>query len=268
MKTYKILFFIIFFPILSYSKCRLKKSHDYLLLSGPLLTLLNELHLEQDPSIKAVTEFSHLKSFKVPRINGGVFLSKKVLKQYKKPIVFFDKSISLSKTLDHYNVKEKISLNTLSQDPLETIDYLLKMIKPYLEDCEKNVASFLNDVQKLKTKILNIKSVKKYLFFLGRLEKNKLPELIIGNDNIALFFKRYFSYGLNTKMNYLPISKKFLKNNPTIHLIGINSGIKKILKMSNVRWNISYPGALTPGYDQLKFIDYFLSNFGTSINEL
>jgi hypothetical protein len=226
--------------------------------SGPLTTFLEELKLLDDKNLVGISKLTPLiTKTKVSRFAGGIFISKKMLKNYNETLFFYDKSIDLTKTFKRSAVKSYIELDTRDIDPFEVLDYILKKISPHLSNCGKEIQKFKANISKIDRNLKANFTKKKIVFFLGSITRaKKLPELVISNDGFVKYLrvnKLIDTY--KSEFAYVSWSQKELnKLKKTHYLIGVNDSENKTTQVQTISkryLNILLRGALVPGIRQV-----------------
>ena len=142
-----------------------------------------------------------------------------------------------------------------------------RVLVPYLKNCDDKNKELNTKISQLENHIRSqIKKIGGSIFFLGHI-KEKLPDTILSNDGFVYWLKNeklMESYPsdleyVNWSMKVIsPLRGRFL-------FFGIedsfDSGLKKVEKKSEKVFNVSYPGALTPGYTQLEFVKFLVDYF-------
>ncbi len=258
----KVFSFLLLFLSSSFA-CHLNSKFQYISLSGPVTMLLQEMNLLNDPSLKAISKFHTISSnkFKRERLAGGLFLSPKVFQNYSEPIVFFDESLELRRTMNSLEVK-KLEIQTRNINQWQIHEKVVTELKPYLRACEKNMKEISQSLNKIKTKIQNEEKFKStFFFYLGELQNRTKPQLVITNDLFVKTLKT--NKKLETypsQMDYVTWSQKISKKFENVIEIGISEGLDyNLIKIADKKFNITGPGSLTPGISQLYFIDKLLS---------
>ncbi len=246
----KIFFILFLLSSLSFS-CELDKKSEFISLSGPISSLLDEMDLL--PSLKAMSDFSHRQSSKVKRIKGGVFLSPRALRTDDQTVIFYDKSTSLEKTLKEITLKQLVEVDLLSLSPYEAFMKTKMIIKPFVHNCSRRLSLIHKKYLALNNANKKMDRGKPIVLYLGKIKKNKYPQLIFGHDGISIFIKKYGNYIVSSKLPYLPWSSKLKKKYPkeTKHFGVYENENLSFEKVKQNNYNFSCPGVLTPGLDQI-----------------
>ncbi len=278
------LILLIFFMLLSSTcfACQLKKA-DFISLSGPLTFLIKKLELQNDSNFKAKLAVHKIGKTSAKDLAGGLFISKKELKKYKKPVIIYDESKQLEKTIKDLDVKNKYEIKTLGLTPFEVYENSIEALKQISSKCEKKIISLNEKVTAIKIRLLKHASnkgplkpdekridytvntslrpafePKTVIFFLGDVKEKKFPTMVMVNDHFVKFLldnKLIKTYP--TDLAYLPWSAKILKSLVSPIYIGIveddnmREGRVKIKKSENNIINVFGNGILTPGISQV-----------------
>jgi hypothetical protein len=260
------LFFVLLFTQSGFA-CNLKPGADYLSFSGPVSFLLRELGLLDDSNLKAISTFHKIgKKYKVKRAGGGIFLSRKFLESFKKPIVFFDESEETRKNLRSIHIESK-EVKTRSMDPFEAYIESLGKLQPYLVNCGGKVQALTDKALDIKMKLLEKKKFQnKMIFYLGKLNKEgRKPNLLIGNDIFVKFWvKKEKLKTFNSTLQYIPWSANEMNSFSdvdTLHFGVIDDHGEFVTKVKNNHYNLTYPGGLVPGISQIYFMEKFAKKF-------
>lgn len=234
-------------------------------LSGPVSTYLDQLKIVND--LEAISSFHPIKNFKGVKLAGGLYLSTSTLKSMEGKIVFFDKSRELKKVLERFPKIKSIELDSRRKTPREVIEQSAELLKPYLKNCDEEKSLLDKHVSQLETHIRShSKKIRESIFFLGHISE-KLPDTILSNDGFVYWLKKEgLMESYPTDLEYVnwsmkvisPLRGKFL-------FFGVedsfSSGLMKVEKKAEKVFNVSYPGALTPGYTQLEFMKFLVDYF-------
>jgi hypothetical protein len=259
-------FFLIFISFISFrvSSCELSK--EIVSFSGPITTLLEEFNLLDDKKLMGISQLTPLLSkSQVRRFSGGIFISKKMLKDYSGSLFFYDKSIDLTKTFKRSSVKSYLEIDTRDLTPFQAVDYLLNELTPYLVKCESKITKFKSKLVKIDKALKTKLKKNKIVFFLGTIDKNKkLPELVISNDGFVKYLRKFkLIETYKSEFAYVNWSQKELnKLKGEYHLIGISDSVTDKLvmqKISSKYINLYFNGALIPGVRQVYLLKEFLS---------
>ncbi|MBT4790053.1 MAG: hypothetical protein HON90_00655 [Halobacteriovoraceae bacterium] len=228
-------------------------------LSGPITMLLEELNLQNDKNLLAVSKFHPLKEkFKGEILAGGLFLSKKTLIKYSKTKIFFDKSREFKNLMKRSHIKNTIEVDTRDQDPFEAFQTSLVKLSNSLSHCHKVVLALETKVTGIQKKLQLNPFLKKSIYFLGTFRYGKIPQTVMANDGFVLSLKQFESYtGYPSDFAYLTWSDKILKTLVEHKLIAVSESRSKEIKISKIsekRYNLSYRGLLTPGIRQIYFL--------------
>lgn len=245
--------------------CNLKKDFDYISLSGPITFLLQQLDLLNDKKLKGISLFAPVDtiSFKNKVYGGGLFLSDKEKSDFDNKVIFYDNGLELKKYLESSNASEKIVIDTRTKGCIEATNIVINQLKPYLNKCEEKLKKIQSDILKIKNELQSyeVKNKEKtYLFYLGKINKNKLPNLIISNDGPIKSLKDFkILKSYPSDFAYVSWSQKTIKSLKDITHIGVGEGEQfEVIKIDQDKLNILSPGALTPGLSQLYFLEKLL----------
>lgn len=249
------LFLVIFsFPVLA--KCRLVENTSIVSLAGSSTVLFRELGLLEE--LKGISVFNPVaeSEYKGKVYPGGIFLSQSVLNDFKTSTVIFDESRELEKILKAKEIK-RIELKSRNQSPSETIHATLKLIIPFTTGCDQEIEKIEQRRVFLENKILNLTDgKKKFLFFLGEMKEERLPEMIMSNDGVVKWLKdkqKIVTYP--SDLAYVNWSSKILNDFRESKMVGLidtaRKNKKEIVKV-NGKINVYFPGILVPGLSQLE----------------
>jgi len=181
-------------------------------------------------------------------------------------LLFFDESRELSKMLAQFEGIKAVEIKTRSLTPPEVMQKMEKELAPYLVGC-----SFADLSLRLNSRLAELKKIAAqnatFLFFLGSIGNNRLPELIMVQDGVVKWMiqegvlKTYPS-----ELPYVNWSAKILNSLPqdTIQ-VGVKdpgSLLEKSISKNKGRnvINLTYPGALIPGSGQVEAMIYLYQN--------
>lgn len=235
-------------------------------LAGSATLALRDLGLLQSPKLKGVSVFHPVDkaNFKGAFLPGGVFLSHESIKNLSGSLLFFDESRELSRILARYPKIKAVEIKTRSLKPLEVVALMEKTLASYVTSCDLSSMT-----TKMQTRLSELKALipknKTILFFLGSIQNNRLPELLMVEDGIVQWMvdeKLIKTYP--SKLAYVNWSSKILNSLPKdVMKVGLkDSGneMKKGVTISESGTNLTYPGALIPGFGQVEAMIYlFLS---------
>jgi len=229
-------------------------------LSGPVTMVLEELDLLEDKNLKALSSFHPIiKKTQAEILAGGIFLSKKTIKDYQDEVLFFDKSVELSNLLKKFKKNNFIELDTSGKDSFSVAKDILEQISPYLEACSEKTDALISKLDKIKNELGQMQS-QMILFFLGQI-KTKYPQLIMGRDGLVLTLiqmKKIQTY--ESPLTYIQWSAKEMKNYKTFLKVGLlesQSNTIQVEKVNELTYNLSFRGVLVPGIRQVYFLKEF-----------
>ena len=239
--------------------CELKKNS--VVLSAPIVYLLEELDLLKDPKLKAITSFSKVGAHKAEVLGGGIFLSKQTLKKYKKNTFVLDKSFELEKTLSRAKISNFIIYETLNETPFQAVEKGLSIVRQLSERCDQKINQLKTKISKIQNKLKNLPK-RKAIFFLGAIEKDgTLPPQIIGRDGFVLYLiENDLIDTYKSDLAYISWSQKELnKYRDDFLFIGLldreNIQLDQY-KISNKRYNLYFDGVFSPGIKQVYFLNF------------
>lgn len=256
---------------LSYSKCHLPKDRDIIILSGPVSHYLFALGLLNDPSIKAISTFHGFseEDFQGEFMSGGIFISPKFIKKYKKPIVFFDQSKELRKNFNKLKIKDLHEVVTVNKGPFKVYQEMEQLLAPFLNGCDKQKKQLENEVAKIKQKVnQSPKNRGTFLFYLGKYEyKKRAPNLIMVDGFVLPLVKQEIIKSYPSDLNFIPWSAKIVgeleEQGKLIH-VGLDLDNSK--KPNSYSFRFSEKGniltaigstTLIPGIPQIHFLKEF-----------
>lgn len=194
--NYLISLWILCLSFVSFGKnneCVLDSHKPIVSLSGPVSTMLEELGLLKDPSLKAISEYHPVdfSKFKGKVLKGGLFLSIKTFKEISSYHVFFDQSRDLRKNLEKLKASHIVEITSLGKTPFEVVEDSLKLLAPFLKHCETQMQDILTKVEKIKLYIKNSFNIKnEIIFYLGKSQESGKNRLIMVNDGPVAFLKK------------------------------------------------------------------------------
>lgn len=257
-----------FFLCSSSLACHFKKNiKSVYSLSGPITTTLKEWDLLKHPLVKGVSIFHPVsqKDFSGKFIPGGIFLSPKLIQEMKGGVVFYDESRELTEVLSENKI-EAIEIKTRGLLPLEVTLLVTEILRSKTESCEKEEQGLMASTKNLELSLkAKIKSKPWFIFFLGSYVREKLPEMVMVQDGMVKWLlKENLIRSYPSNLPYVSWSAKVLNGLPkeTKYILLKDSGNlldKKVIKNSNQVVSLIYPGALIPGIDQLRALDYLFS---------
>ena len=255
MKKVFSLLFILLNPISTLWCCELQR--DTVSLSGPVTGLLKELDLLNSPKLKAISLFHPVGDVKIEKLGGGLFLAQKTLDKFKDSTFYFDESRELSERLK--KIKNKTEVITRSETPFVITKWSLEKLKDNLIGCEMKIKSLENWIEaEEKWHKLQPASKETIFFFLGAITLDRWPEYLIVRDGFVLSFiqnKKVKTF--ESDLAYVRWGEKWKKSLKGERLIGIaEAESARVEKLASGIFNFYYPGALTPGIYQIKFMRY------------
>src|SRR5665647_1139567 len=133
-----LLFF--FFSFNLFAQCDFKSHISKVYsLSGSITVALKELQLLNNPKLKGISVFNPIgkNQFKGAFLPGGVFLSHTSFNEFAGGVVFFDESRELAKTLMPFSSIQGVEFKTRGLEPLQVVDESIRILSPFLQNCEK-----------------------------------------------------------------------------------------------------------------------------------
>ena len=236
-------------------------------LSGPVTLALQDLKLLQNKKLLGISIFHPIpkKEFAGKFLPGGLFLSHETIKNFSGSVLFYDESRELSKILARYKDIKAVEIKNRSMTPPEVMKNLTAQLKTYLSGCDLKGMENSLDLKLVKLKKL-IRSKSHFLFFLGLIQGDRLPEMLMVNDGVVKWMKdEKLIQTYPSDLPYVNWSPKILNELPKdTYRIGLkDSGDTmevKLEKKQNVI-NLTYPGAFIPGRGQVDAMIYFFLKF-------
>lgn len=252
-------FIILVFSLASFA-CELNR--PILSLSGPITMVLEELNLLDSKQVLGVSRFHPVReNLQVKKVEGGIFLSKKVIKQYPSgTLIIYDTSRELQKTLEKWENLKLMEINSRSLDPFEVFDQSIHQVSGLTVNCEKKINKLVAKVKSIKDSLGKRKLSIKGVFFLGEIG-SKLPSMVISNDGFVKWLVQKMelkSYPSN--FHYVSWSSKVLnklENYIYWGLVDSKSDELNVKKISKLKYNLSYRGIFIPGIRQIYFLEKF-----------
>jgi len=258
---------LIFFSSHSFACAFNKNIKSVYSLSGPVTLALKDLGLIKSKTLKGVSIFHPVSKteFGGKFLPGGVFLSHNAIKDFKGSVVFYDESRELTRIFSRYEDIKAIEIKSRSITPLEVMAKLESDLAPYLSRCDLFGLS-----KKLKQRQEYLKALvpknMTLLFFLGLIQGEKYPDLLMVNDGIVKWLVQ--EKLINTYPSELPYVNWSAKIMQTMSGDAVKVGLKdsgnsletKMNRNGNVV-NLTYPGSLIPGSGQVEAMIYLFNNF-------
>ncbi len=236
-------------------------------LSGSSTVLLKELGLLKNKKLQGISLFNPVttQEYSGKAYPGGIFLSRDTLKEFSGAVIFFDEARELRKVLESSKTVEGREIKTRNLNPDEAVMETLKVISPYLQNCEEKIATLQEKVKTLMNKILKIIPENfSVVFYLGEFRRSRAPETVMAHDGVVKWLKeknKIKTYP--STLAYVSWSAKIMSSlsKETLH-VGLKDngreGVKEI-KRSSRKMTIIYPGVLVPGLSQLEAFLFFFS---------
>jgi hypothetical protein len=253
-----LVFLSFFFITLAQASCAFKADvRSVYSLSAPVTLALRDLDLLKSGIVKGVSVFHPLKQedFSGAILPGGIYLSTKVSQDFEKSVVIFDESRELRKNLSG----KLVEIKTRDLEPLDVSEEIIAKLKPLLQHCENELRKWKEETLLLQSKLLGlVKNKPSIVFYLGEFIRGRPPEMIISHDGVVKLLKlkgKINSYP--STLAYTPWSARIISSMPvrTLSLYIKDSGREQttsITQVSELGWNVKYPGALTPGKTQIE----------------
>lgn len=265
---------------LLWAKCEFATSKPIISLSGPITHYFYQLGLHSNTNLKAISVFHGLtkEEFSGEILNGGMFISTKIISKYKDAFFFFDESEELKKALGQINDDQKLQVVTRGKNPFEAYSYIDIILKSYLnKDCLNLSINLAKKINQIEDKIKSSKGLSKpFLFFMGKIQQNNhYPELLMVNDGPALYMiKELNNKSYPAPLAYVRWSEKilhtFIKNEkPYIFALQTEGGptqqqgVYQLLIEPNTQgyYNLYSRSAFIPGLPQIYFLDQLIEYF-------
>lgn len=251
----------------SYASCDFAKEiKSVYSLSGPVTLILKDLDLLKNEKLKGVSVFHPVakKDFHGVFLPGGVFLSHDTIKGLAGSVLFYDESRELTRIFSRYEGIKAVEIKTRSLTPLEVMQAMEKQLRPYLVGCDlaKLTSHLKSRLEELK---ILIHKDSTFLFFLGLIQNDKLPELVMVQDGVVKWMiqeKLLKTYP--SELGYVNWSARILNNLPKgafhVGLKDSGSSMDTEIKKNQLIINLTYPGALIPGSGQVEAMIYLFKN--------
>lgn len=252
-------------------ECHIDDRAKLVSLSAPVTYVLKWLNLLEDKNLLGVSALHHVEIEEKRLWNGGIFLSSSKLRELKRTILFFDQSRELERSLNNAlkkNADNKlIKIATRGMAPFAVNDQATAKLRPYLTNCDQALEKLEHETKKIK------ESLKKFsifsrertvIFFLGEISpQGRLPELVMANDGFVKSLLEHAAIkSYPSELSYLSWSQKVLEKIELPLFLGV-SAAGKDLKISRVKegyYNLTHPGALTPGLGQIHFLQSLINS--------
>lgn len=252
---------ILFFSSHVFAICDFKPHVSKIVsLSGSSTVVLKELGLLKNKKVQGISLFNPVttEEYSGKVYPGGIFLSRETLKEFSGAVVFFDEARELRKILEATSSVEGKEIKTRNLNPDEAVSETLKVISPYLQDCEGKISSLHQRVKVLMDEIVEkIPSNFTAVFYLGEFRGGRVPEMVMANDGVIKWLKekkKIKTYP--SSLAYVSWSAKIMNSlsKDTHHVALKDSGRdgKKEIKRSSLGMTLVYPGVLVPGISQLE----------------
>ncbi len=256
---------LINFFILSVFACEFRSDKNIYSLSGPVTQALEELNLLEKPQLKGISLFHPVaaQKFKGKRFAGGLLLSPVSVSELSGGVVFFDESQEMRRMFKQYPTINSVEVSTRNLTPIQVEERVQKILLPYLSNCPQK----LSDQNKKKLEKLRklIPSRKTFLFFLGEIKGERVPQMLMVNDGVVKWMldeKLIHSYP--SELAYVNWSAKILQSMPAqsfqVGLRDSSGQMTKSFSQSGNIINLTFPGALVPGKGQVDAMIYLFEN--------
>lgn len=250
-----------FFTILWCSSiwaCELKQ--DTVSLSAPVTGVIEFLGLLESPRLKAISLFHPVQASKLEKLSGGLFLSQKTIERFKTHVIYFDESRELKERLAVAGLK--VEVRTRSLTPFAATRRALSLLAPNLYGCEKKSALLEDWLKSEETWQKAQPALGKIYFFLGAISSERWPEYLMVRDGFVLSlleWKKLTTF--ESELAYVRWGEKWKKSLGSERLVGLMEAEKsRVEKISEVKSNFYFPGALTPGIHQIRFMRFLREN--------
>src|SRR5690606_35595590 len=156
----RILLSLIFFTSTNvFAVCDFKPNVSKVIsLSGSSTVLLKELGLLKNKKLQGISLFNPVtpQEYTGKAYPGGIFLSRETLKEFSGAVIFFDEARELRKVLESAKSIEGREIKTRNLNPDDAVMETLKVISPYLQNCDVKIAMLQQKVKTLMIEILKI----------------------------------------------------------------------------------------------------------------
>jgi hypothetical protein len=236
--------------------------------SGPVSLLLKDINLLGKEKLKGLSVFHPIEkvTFRGDFFPGGIFLAHETLRKLEGSTVFYDESRELTKIFSQYQKIKAIEIKTRGLGPREVLNTVYRELSPFLVQCSSASATLNLDFKLAKlSRLMSKHRSKMFLFFLGNIYRERLPEMLMVQDGIVKWLiekEKLQTYP--SPLAYVNWSSKIMNQMPSETLkIGLkdsgNRMDKRIQRSGNVI-NLTYPGLLIPGAGQVDGMIYLLEN--------
>jgi hypothetical protein len=256
---------LINFLIFSSWGCEFSSDKKIYSFSGPVTQALEELNLLDKHQLKGISVFHPIaaQKFKGKRFAGGVMLSPASLSELSGGVVFYDESQQLRRMFNQYPTVKSVEVSTRNLTPLQVDESVQKILMPYLSKCSR-IISEQRKKQLVKLRNL-IPHSKTFLFFLGEIKGERVPEMLMVNDGVVKWMldeKLITSYP--SELAYVNWSAKILQSMSSESFqIGLRDSAGQMTKSFAQKGkiiNLTFPGALVPGKGQVDAMIYLFEN--------
>ncbi len=239
--------------------CELKQ--DTVSLSAPITGILEFMNLLESPKLHAISLFHPVRETKKEKLSGGLFLSQKTIDRFKQHVVYFDESRELKERLKL--IDQKIEISTRSQTPFTVTRLGLEKLKSNLVNCDEKMSQLLSWVKDEEEWHRGQSRLPKSYFFLGPINLDRWPEYVIVRDGFVLSLiesKKLETF--ESELSYVRWGEKWKKTVKDERLIGLaEDKSSRVEKIAPNVFNFYYPGALTPGVYQIRFLRFLRENW-------
>ncbi len=250
----KVFSFIFLFFTTHLWACELKR--DTVSLSAPVTGVLEFMGLLESPRLHAVSLFHPIGESKKEKLSGGLFLSQKTIDRFKTHVVYFDESRELKERLKV--ISHKVEVLTRLKTPFEVTRLSIESLKSNLFNCEQKISQLLQWVESEEQWNREQPALPKTFFFLGSLSKNRWPEYLVVRDGFVLSLielKKLSTF--DSALAYVRWGEKWKKSLKDERIIGlIEDKTSRVEKVKAEMFNFYFPGALTPGIYQIRFMRF------------
>jgi hypothetical protein len=235
-------------------------------LSGPVTLAFQDLKLLQNKKLLGISIFHPIakKDFSGKFLPGGLFLSHETIKSFSGSVLFYDESRELSKIIANYKDIKAVEIKNRTMTPPQVVKDLAIQLKTYLSGCDLKEIEKSLDLKLAKLKKM-IRKKTHYLFFLGQIRGERLPEMLMVSDGVVKWMKdEKLIQTYPSELPYVNWSPKILNELPReTYRIGLkdsgNSMEIKLERKQNII-NLTYPGAFIPGRGQVDAMIYFFAD--------
>ena len=256
MKVFSLFLLLSFKPLWA---CELKQ--DTVSLSAPITGILEFMGLLESPRLKAISLFHPVAETKKEKLSGGLFLSQKTIDRFKSHVVYFDESRELNERLK--NITQRIEVSTRSQTPFAVTRSSLEKLEPNLMKCDDQIAKLQAWLDREESWNQSQPDLQTTYFFLGTLSPSRWPEYLMVRDGFVLgLIETRKLKTFDSDLAYVRWGEKWKKTLKFERLVGLaEAKVPRVEKLSSTMYNFYFPGALTPGIYQIRFLRFMRENW-------